>query len=775
MSAVGSDIPRIESNDKVTGNAKYTADYTIPGLFYGKIVTSPHAHASISSIDTSKALSSPGVKAVLTGESFTGLYGQILNDRPVLALGKVRYNGEPVALVVANSELEAAHAAGLVTVEYESLPIVDSLTMAYSQDAPLVHENLGFYSRVVPEVAHEPGTNIAHRVKIRKGDMQQGWEKSDLTIEAHVVMPHSTHAAMETRSAIVSIKQDGKVTVHSASQAPFALKHLMSTLFTLDIGKIVVKTGFVGGSFGAKTTAQPELLGYLASKEVGGRPVKIAFSREEDIITAPGHMGIEAWVKLGVTKSGIIVAADITYLIDCGAYSDSSPTMAKAMAAACTGPYNISHVACDALCVYTNHPYATAYRGFGHGELTFAIERTMDKTAAILGLDPWELRRKNAISSNDSSPTQEKLNSSALGNITECMIKLRDLIKWDESRVTHVGKNLVRAKGMACFWKTSSSPVNAISGAVLTMNKDGSISVNCGVVELGQGTKTALTQIVAEKLNMDINKVHVTMEVSTDICPEHWKTVASKSTYMAGRAVIEAANDLSKELKSIGAIVLRCPPEDLIIGNSKIYLNYNPEIYITFEEVAHGYTYPDGNAIGGQIMGRGSFIMTRLSKLDPETGFGKTGPGWVVGCQAVEVELDTRDYTYKVLRAAAVVDVGQTINPKNVRCVLRSGMSMGLSLACRESLVFDKEGTVLNPQLRTYKVLRFGEQPEYLIDLVETPQLDAPFGQRGIGEHGLIGMPAALANALSAAAEVDLDTLPLTPEAIWRAKTGGKS
>lgn len=773
MIAIGKDIPRIETNDKVTGNAKYNADYTAPELLYAKMVISPYAHARIISIDTAVAAAAPGVKAVLTGTCFTGLYGQILADRPVIALEKVRYYGEPVALVVAYSEMEAAQSANLVKIEYEPLPVINSVTDALRPEAQCIHGNLGFYSHVVADVYPEPGSNVAHRVKIRKGNMEQGWAKCDVVIETQVSLPHSNHGAIETRSAIVEIQQNGRVIVNSGSQGPFAVKKLMSTLFTLDMGKIIVKTGLVGGSFGAKTTAYPELLAYLASKAVGGRPVKITNTREEDLVSSPGHMGVEAKIKFGATKEGKIIAAEMLYLIDSGAYTDTSPTMAKAIAAACTGPYNIPYVCCDSLSVYTNRPYSTAFRGFGHGELTFAVERAVEKLAVTLGIDPLELRARNAIAPGDSSPTQEALNASNLGNVTECIQKMKALIKWDDGKILKTGTSLVKAKGLACFWKTSSSPVNAISGAILTMNQDGSINLNCGVVELGQGTKTVLAQIAAEALKMEVDKIHVAMEVNTELCPEHWKTVASKTTYMAGSAVLEAANELKREIKSIGAIVLRCPPEDLEVGGSRVYLRYDPNYYVEFRDLAHGYRYQNGNSIGGQIMGRGSYIMTRLSTLDQNTGYGKAGPGWVVGCQAVEIELDSRDYTYKIIRAATVMDIGKALNPKNVRCLLRSGMSMGLSLASREAFVFDNEGIMQNPQFRTYKMMRFGEQPEYLVELVETPQIDAPYGQRGVGEHGLIGMPAALANALSAATGMELNQLPLTPENIWRAATGG--
>lgn len=233
-------------------------------------------------------------------------------------------------------------------------------------------------------------------------------------------------------------------------------------------------------------------------------------------------------------------------------------------------------------------------------------------------------------------------------------------------------------------------------------------------MEMGQGTKTALAQIVAERMKMDIRQIHVSLEVDSQLNPEHWKTVASMSVFM------------------------------------------------------------NGNAIGGQIMGHGNYIMKRLSSLDPNTGKEKPSPGWTVGAQAVEVEFDSKDYTYKVLKAASVFDVGRVINPRNARGVVTGAMCMGLGIGSKEAFVFSQQGMVENFQLRTYKLMRFGEQPEYLVEFMESPQLDAPYGARGIGEHGIVGIPAALANALSSAAQVDLHQLPLTPELIWKTKTGGQ-
>jgi len=277
---------------------------------------------------------------------------------------------------------------------------------------------------------------------------------------------------------------------------------------------------------------------------------------------------------------------------------------------------------------------------------------------------------------------------------------------------------------------------------------------------------------LAEKIGLDMNRIHVPMEVNTEVNPHYWKTVASMATVMVGNAVLEAAEDVLRQLKHIAAVAMRCSPGELEVGGGKVYLKSDPDAYLDLEAIAHGYSYPGGNSIGGPIIGRGNFIMPRLTYLDKETGEGKAGPGWTVGAQAVEVEFDTKDFVYKVLKAVTVLDAGKVINPMSAKGVVMGGMSMGLGYGSREALVYSDTGVSLNPQLRTYKLMRFGEHPEYLVDFVETPFVGSPYGARGFGEHGILGMPAALANALSCASQVELNQLPLTPEVIWKAKGG---
>lgn len=771
MGTIGRSIPKKESFDKVMGTALYTGDHLDNRMLYARMAISPFAHALILGIDTSAAWQVQGIRAILTGECSEVLTGEEIRDRPIIAKDRVRFFGETVAVVVADTEVQAKRAADLIRVRYEPLPVVNSPMEALRKDAPLVHERLGEYTKA-EGVVSIPGTNIASLIKIRKGDMNKGWRESEVILENTISFMPSDHAAMETRSAIVEIRPDGYIHIESSTQAPFAVKKFMGLYFGFDPGWIVVKTPLVGGAYGGKAAIQLELVAYLASRAVGGRKVKIINTREEDMVTSPVHIGLDATVRLGSNLAGKITAAEIVYRFDGGAYDDKSSDVARAAAQDCSGPYAIEHLYCDCLTIYTNHPYASAFRGYGHAELTFAMERALDALADKLQMDPWELRMRNIAVPGDSAPTRDVLTSSNLGDLTTCMHRLRTLAGWDDWKVMQVNANTIRAKGISCFWKNSSMDPNASSGAIISFNSDGSLNLETGVVEIGTGTKTVLAQMLAERMKMNPERIHVKFEVNTEITPEHWKTVASRGTFLAGRAVLKAADDAIRQLLEIAACVLRADPDDLELGWGKVMAKADPSIQIEVKDICYGYTYPNGNSIGGQIIGRGHYIQRRMNNLDPQTGEGTPGPEWNVGAQAVEIELDTRDYSYKLLKAISVNDAGKVLNPKAALGQIMGAISMGLSFANRETFVFSDQGTVDNPTLRDYNLIRYGENPEYIVEFIENPCLDGPFGARGLGEHGLIGMPAALASALSRAAGVQLNRLPLFPERIWRTKMG---
>ncbi|TVY02196.1 xanthine dehydrogenase family protein molybdopterin-binding subunit [Cohnella terricola] len=765
--SIGKSVPRKETGEKVAGLARYVQDSSRSGLLHARLAVSPHAHARIKSMDTSEALKVQGVLAVLTSQHYPVLSGSPLADRPMLAIDKVRYFGEPIALVVAEKEYIAEMAALRIKADYEPLPVVHSPSEALRKDSPLIHEHLAKYKKH-EQVYPEPGTNIANRTRIRKGNMEEGWNKSEITVEVQVTMPQSDHAAIETRCSTAEIMPSGKTIIHSTSQSPYIIRMAISQSFHIPLHQVIVHTPLVGGSFGGKSAIYTELLAFIASSAVGGRAVRLVLPREQDMVSAPVHIGLDARIKLGCTREGKIAATEILHLFDGGAYSDRGAVMSRAGATDCTGPYRIDNVQCDSLCVYTNHPYSTSFRGFGHPELTFAMERAIDLMAARVGMDPLEFRFHNAIGPGDTSPTQTDLNKSNLGDLPMCIAKLKEIIYWDSRPQVQTSGHLVKATGVSCFWKNSNTPLNAGAGAVVIFNSDGSVNLLCGAVEIGQGTRTALTQILAERLGMEERRIHISTDVDTETDPWLWKTVASRSTLLSGNAVLKAADDAIEQLKNMASIILERTPDELAVGGGRVFVIEHPGIGIEIAQIVDGYKDSTGNMIGGQVIGRGSYTMPDLTLLDPETGKGKTGPEWTVGAQAVEVEVNKRDYSYRIVKAATVMDAGKVINPEMARSQITGAMSMGLGLASREAFLFDPNGAVLDLQFRTYKLMRYGEQPEYSVEFVETPHLEAPYGLRGIGEHGLIGMPAALANGLSAATGASLNRLPLTPESIWR-------
>ncbi|MDR2022453.1 MAG: xanthine dehydrogenase family protein molybdopterin-binding subunit [Hungatella sp.] len=768
---LGKNTVRKEAKDKVTGAAKYTNDFTDSPMLYARLLTSVHAHAQIVSIDTSKASAMPGVKAVITAKDYQVLCGTMLQDRPPLAREKVRYYGEPVAIVVADDEMQTKAAAGKILVEYKPLPVVNSVKEAFKRNPVIIHEALMSYTKATEEVYPVKGTNICHHQKIRKGDMQKGWLESEIVAEGSFSLPQSDHAAMETRAVHCMIKPDDSVMIKTSSQSPYEVKELLSKYFNIPEGKIVVQVPLVGGAFGGKSCVQPEILAVIAAMHVKGKWLNLANTREEDMITSPCHLGLEGTIRMGAKKTGQIMAAEMTFQIDTGAYSDISPKITKAIAVDCAGPYRIPNLQCDCYSVYTNHPYITSFRGFGHEGRTFCLERMMDKLAYEIGLDPFQLRRLNLVQAGDLTPTLVKVTASNTGNAAECLERLKTIINWKEGACIAGENGLVRAKGISCLIKTSDTPTDAGASAVLTFNSDGSVNLDCGAAEIGPGMKTTAAQILAEKMRISVNDVYVKLDVNTQTTPYLWKTVASMTTYMVGRAVLNAADDAISQLLDLASIALRCPAEELDFENKMIFVKHDPELYIMFKDLVKGYKFPNGNSLKGPVIGRGSYVMNHLTPLNEATGRGTPGRSWTVGAQAVEIEYDTRQHTYRLLKAATVIDAGKVINPKTARGVVMGGMCMGLGLGTSEDFVCNEEGIVENTSFRTYKMIRYGENPEYLVDFVETPQIDAPYGARGIAEHGIIGIPAALANAISLAAKIDVNRLPITPEFIWRERS----
>lgn len=624
---VGTSYPRKDGPDKVHGRIRYTDDVHPPGTLHSAFALSPHASAEIISIDTTLASAAPGVCRVVTGADFDIRLGIYLGDKPPLARDQVRHFGEPVAAVIADTQPNAVAAARLIRVEYKPLPPVNSIQQALDPSAPVIHQQMDTYAHI-PDMFPEPGSNVANRTKIRKGDVDAGFAEAEIIIEQEFRFPPGDHAAMEPRVSIAEIQPDGTVIIRSSTQAPFGVRALMSQFFGIPPGKIVVIAPPVGGGYGGKAGIQLEGLAYLLSKSVGGKPVRVANSREEDILSSPGHIGLEAKVKLGARKDGTLTAMDLLYLFDSGAYADYAVNVSRAGAIACTGPYRVPNVRADSLCVYTNHPFSAAYRGFGH-EVIIAVERALDALADRLQIDPVDLRILNAIRRGDTSPTGSVMDPNT-GDLPECLRRAAEMIGWAEGPRLDIGENRIRAKGISSFWKAPAMPTNAGAGVILTFNGDGSINLSSGILEIGQGTYTGVAQIVAERFGVNPDDVYVNYEINTRLSPQDWATAASRSLFMAGRAALEAADDAIEQIKRIASRPLRCPENDLDVHGGRVYLRDDPERGLAIKDIVSGYQYPDGSSIGGQVIGRGRYISRGLTALHPETGQGNPALDWAL-------------------------------------------------------------------------------------------------------------------------------------------------
>ncbi len=764
-SSIGKPIIRKDGIEKISGSVKFVNDDSYSGALYAAIKTSVLAHAKIKSIDTSRAGRLSGVRAILTGEDYPILQGCYLKDKPPLAVDKVRYYGEPVAAVVADTFEEAVAAVEEIKIAYEQLPLVKNAREAVNKGSPLVHEELGKY-HYMTTVLPEKNSNIANRTKIRKGNIITGFDHSDVIVEASLSIPPGDHAALEQRATIAEIKASGQVIIHTSTQAPFLVRKLLSAYFKIPIKKITIIAPPIGGGFGGKAGIQLEALAYILTRAVGGRPVKLVNTREMDLLMSAGRNGMEATIRLGSTQEGKLQAAELTYYFDCGAYADYVVKISRAAAMACTGPYNIPNVWCDSLCVYTNKPYGTAFRGYGHMELTFAIERGMDILAKKLKIDPLQLRLINAIEAGDTTPGLNIMDENT-GSLRRCLEKAAALINWQEANPIRVDKDTIRARGLAALWKATIISSNTGDSALLSFDEDGCVGLHCGVMELGQGTKTALAQIAAEVLRISTEDVKVFMPVNTDTSPYDWATIGSRSLFMAGRAVLEAAEDALKQLLARAAVLLKLPQEALDYEDGRVFVKEEPCIFINFMDLARGECLL-GNIISrNQLVGRGSYKIRHINEIDPETGEGRATI-WTLGAEAVEVEINIEDFSFKVLKAACVMDVGKVINPELARGQVVGSIAMALGMTTTEAFSFSNGLQVMNGSLRSYKVLRMGEEPEYLVDFIETPQEDGPYGARGLGEQAAIGIPAAVANALSIALGTELNRLPLVPEELWR-------
>jgi len=759
-SVVGKSHPRIDGPVKALGAAKYVADLKLPNMLYVKVLRSPHPHARIVSIDLSKAESLVGVHAVLSGQECPQKLGLYLIDRPIFAVDKVRFMGEPVAAVAAISSRLAEQALRLIDVRYELLPPVLDLPTALAEGAPLVHEKLHEYSYIQDVFFPVAHTNIANHAKVRKGDVDEGFRVSDFIFEHIYRVPQMQHVPIEPHGAVAQMDMTGKITVWSGCQSPNAVRKLAAVAFNIPEGRIRVITPQVGGGFGGKAGIGIEGIVIALAMRVAPYPVRLVLEREEVFVGTAVRQGLQAKIKTGYTKEGRLLAQEAELLWDGGAYTEYGVNIVRAAAYSSGGPYDIAHIKTDSYCVYTNSPVGGPFRGFGMGELHWALEQQIDIIASKLKMDPVAIRQLNAARDGTTNATGEVLRDIGLD---KCIAETARLIGMDTPPTR---KN--RGKGIACMVKGPSTPGTAASAAFLKINEDGSVNLSLSATEIGQGMQTVMAQIVAEELGILPSMVHLNAP-DTDYSPYEWQTVASRITYSTGNAVRRAAEEARNKLLVLAAEKLGTNVEELSIVKGIIARRNGEGATTSVKELSLGLSLGSGAGIGGPIMGTGYFIPDGIYGMDPVSGqTPKVTSHWTFGAQAAEVEVDIETGKVDVLSVAAVYDTGFVLNPLLALGQVEGGIIQGLSVALYEELLMS-EGRVKNPSFVDYKVATAAELPLMMVSFVETPLADGPYGARGFGEHTMVPTAPAIANAIYAAVGVRITDLPLTPEKVLAA------
>ena len=766
---IGKSIPRIDGFEKATGSATYTDDMTLPGMLHARMLLSPHAHAKILKIDVSRAADLPGVKAVLTGQDLSYRVGLYMVDKPVLADVKVRYFGEPVAAVAATSEEIARQAVDLIDVEYAPLEPVLDARKALDPESPLVHELLHTYDCIKGVFCPIAESNIANHFKLRKGDVEAGFSASDRVFENRFYVPQVQHVPMETHATIAHWTRKGRIEIRTSAQSPFAVRHLLSVALGISHSRIRVMVPYIGGAFGGKAGIHLEPLVSLLSKAAGYLPVKLVATRKEEFITLPCRQGLHARIKTGVTSEGKITAQEIEYVWDAGAYADYGVNIGRASGYSGAGPYEIENVKLDSYTVYTNKPFGTAYRGFGHVELFWAVESQMDMVARELGMDPVAFKLKNLLKPGATTITGEKVTEHT-GSVRKCLEAVADEIGWSEETPPPSSAGKVRARGIAVLHKAPAMPPNTASSAIIKFNEDATADVLVSGLDYGQGTATSLSQIAAQALKVPFDRIHFIWAKDTDYSPYDWQTVASRLTVMGGLCILRAAADAVDQIKTVAAQALDTDIDALDVDDGRVFVKGDPAKGLDYKQVVMGYMFPNGNAIGGPVIGRGSYVAEGLTNLDPETGQGLPALNWTYGAHAVDIEIDTETGDIDILKIASAFDVGKVINEDLCRGQVVGGGVQGIGTALTEQYIYNGAGHLLNPSFTDYKIPTVRDIPREMVQIfIETPHDKGPFGARGVAEHPMISVPPAIANAIYEGTGVRITELPLSPERVFMA------
>ena len=743
---IGRSVKRLDSLGKVTGQALYAGDLKLSGMLHGKIKRSTVAHALIRQIDVSKALALPGVKAVLTHENVPRIlhYGSphprsssVTQDQYIFDT-KVRYWGEGLAAVAATSEEIAEEALDLIEVEYEELPAAFTIESALKPDAPRIHQT-------------ETGNNLVFRPFIvTRGDTEAGFAEADLIVEGEFELGRPTPAYMEPNICVCQWDGNGKLTVWVSTQTAFMVRGIMAEVLGLPLNKVRVVVDHMGGGFGAKQDLfQHEFLCALLAKETK-RPVRMEYTRKETFLGGRSRHPGKIWLKQGFKNDGTITARQAKVVFNTGAYGSHGPGVTKVGTAALTSLYRCQNVHLEGCCVYTNTPIAGAFRGYGVTQTYYALDIQMDEAAEKLGIDPAELKLKNAVREGDIAPSGHPIIGHGL---EDCIRRGMAETDWPNRRQKHEDGVLRRGWGVGCEMHGSSAypGLKEQGNAIVKMNEDGTVNLLTGTAGLGTGAHTALAQIVAEELGIRFNDVAVT-EGDTDIVPWDIGAFASHTTFMGGRAAQMAAAEVKKQLLERAADQLEVAPDDLEINQGVITVRGVPERSILVREAIG----PQKGIPAAHLVGTGTYYPTK---------------SYSFAAHFVEVQVDTETGQIDVLQVIPVHEIGKVIHPIGAAGQIEGGIQQGIGHTLTEDYVIDlSNGRSLNAGLVDYKMpLSLDMPPIKTIILESAPDPGGPFGAKGVGEDPIIAIGPAIANAVYAAIGIRFHHYPITPEDVLNA------
>jgi carbon-monoxide dehydrogenase large subunit len=751
---VGQSVTRVDAREKVTGAAIYGVDVQLTGMLHGAVVRSPYPHARIISIDTAAAEVAPGVEAIVTGQRFPYIFGSAMRDQPFLAIDRVRYIGEPVVAIAARTEAEAQEAVELVTVEYEELPAVLDPIQALDDGAPLVHPEMHTYERGPHEIV--PHTNINTLWTFERGDVEVGFAAADLVVEDEFTAHALSHAALEPHVAVAQYEAaTGAYTAWVSTDRPFQLRGELTAALGLPSDKMRLIVANVGGSFGGKNTLIAESIAVALARFANGRPVRVEFTREEDLIATQTRVPAIMKIKTGVTKDGVLTARRAEILWDSGAYTSNTVGVAIRGSSTIFGPYRVPDLALVAKQVYTNRAISGSYRGYGTTQVTWACESQMDMIAARLEIDPVVLRLRNGYEEGDAYVNEQIMHGVGL---RESLERTASEIGWGEVD-RQPAPHLRRGKGIATMIKPTATPTS--SNCVIKVEHDGRVSVLVAAPEIGSGQATVLAQMAADAVGVPIESI-VIPPTDTAFSPFNGPVASSRTTYHVGNAIRTAGAEVREKILATAGEVLGLESESLELVDGEILLG--EERLTTIAELLGGFGF-EGHSVTAEarFTTRGSPLL----KASPPYEW-MSSIFWMFATHAVEIEVDIETGVVRIIKVAAAQDVGRAINPMTCEQQIEGGVVMGISNALFEEFK-GSGGRIENSSFADYKLAAMPDLPEIVPIVVESHHSEAPFGAKGVGEPAAAATPPAIANALYDAVGIRITDLPLTAERILRA------